>query len=142
VEQIPWNVRRIIYEIFIVDADPESNKNSFIAFCALTRLMDFPEEELSEPDRNERKMLCEMMRRSVLRDDIFQYLEIFHQLCFLNTCDEYSPTEESFRESFDLYCLHFSWFKVVSTYIRNHRPHPVLVDVEPDEVDDQPPEIV
>ena len=140
VGQIPCFDRQKICKFFFTDSEP--NKNLFIAFCALTCLMDFDEAALTEQERNERKAILEIMRKSVLRSDIFLYLQLRHQCYFVATNDVFSPTDELFHQSFDWYCINFSWFAVVKAHVRNHRPPPVLVDAEPDEDDDQPLEIV
>jgi hypothetical protein len=140
VGQMSWFNRQKICEFFFTNADP--NHNMFVSFCALTYLMDFDDAALTEQERNQRKAILEIMRKSVLREDIFLYLQARHQSYFLATNDVFSPTDELFQRSFDWYCRNFSWFMVLNTNVRNHRPPPVLVDAEPDEVDDQPPEIV
>ena len=124
--------RKKICEFFFTSAVP--NHNIFVAFCALTCLMDFDEAALTEQEQNERKAILEIMKKSVLRSDIFLYLQLRHQCYFLATNDVFSPTDVLFQQTFDWYCINFSWFKVVDTYIRNHR-RPDAVAPEPE----QPP---
>ena len=124
--------RKKICGFFFTSAVP--NHNMFVAFCALTCLMDFDEAALTEQEQNERKAILEIMKKSVLRSDIFLYLQLRHQFYFLATNDVFSPTDVLFQQTFDWYCINFSWFKVVNTYIRNHR-RPDAVAPEPE----QPP---
>lgn len=124
--------RKKICEFFFTNTNP--NHKMIVAFCALTYLMDFDEAALTEQEQNERKAILEIMKKSVLRSDIFLYLQLRHQFYFLATNDVFSPTDVLFQQTFDWYCINFSWFKVVNTYIRNHR-RPDAVAPEPE----QPP---
>jgi len=133
--RIPWNQRQNIYEIFFAGAEP--NKNMFIAFYALKCLLDFDEAALGEQEQNELKAILSIMNDSLLREDIFGYLQMHHGNYLLNTNEVFCPTDELFQRSFDSYCDNFLWFAVVNTHIRNHRrfviaaPEPVLEPEQP-----------
>jgi hypothetical protein len=134
--RIPWNQRQKIYEFFFADAEP--NKNMFVAFCALKCLLDFDEAALGEQERNERKAILSIMNDSLLREDIFGYLQMHHGNYLLTANEVFSPTDELFQQSFDNYCKNFLWFVVVNTHIRNHRRF-VIAAPEPELELEQPP---
>jgi len=133
--RIPWNQRQKSYEFFFAGAEP--NKNMFIAFYALRCLLDFDDAELAEQERNELKAILSIMHNSLLREDIFRYLQLHHDNYLLNTNDVFCPTDELFQQSFDNYCRNFLWFAVVNTHIRNHRRF-VIAAPEP-ELEQPPP---
>jgi len=109
----------------------------FIAFYALRCLLDFDDAELAEQERNELKAILSIMHNSLLREDIFRYLQLHHDNYLLNTNDVFCPTDELFQQSFDNYCRNFLWFAVVNTHIRNHRRF-VIAAPEP-ELEQPPP---
>ena len=137
--RIPWNQRQKIYDIFFAGAEP--NKNMFVAFYALTCLMDFDEAALDEQERNELKAILSIMNDSLLREDIFGYLQMHHDNYLLNTNDVFCPTDELFQLSFDNYCKNFLWFAVVNTHIRNHQRF-VIAAPEPGLEPEQPSAVI